>query len=169
MEGDRVAALTVQAAVEGIIDFRQARVADKRWHQRTRILLGGLERSNRLRLLEARLQRHLAFVANARMTEDSWRSHVDASQELMHDILGCLRPWEGRSYEERKRAEIDEGREAYKEAFGWDPQSEEFKQHEAEIIAKWNDPARRVKPETDDEKVTRRLQERSAEKARHGR
>jgi hypothetical protein len=158
LEGDQALTLLVQAAVEGVIDFREARLNDRYWWKRVNVLLKGLERRNRFLSYDAMFRMHLALVANSGLTEESFDKEKQIVQELYYDVIGQLRPWEGVSWKERKKAEVKSLRQQYIDNFGVDPADPAFKEWEAKQIAAML--AGDDDEETDEQRVTRLLHER---------
>jgi hypothetical protein len=76
-----------------------------------------------------------ALVANGSLTENSFTAAKQSARECFEDLMGLWRPWEGRSYVDRKGKEFRDARQAYIAATGMDPLSDEFKKWEAEKIA----------------------------------
>lgn len=119
-----------------MIDFREARLLDPKWWKRVRVLCDALERRTRAKAVKAGLDYHLALVANGSLTEESFEKVQGTAQERYFDLLGALRPWEGKGYLDRKQAEFRDWRQAYIDEFGVDPLDPAFKAWEAEQLAK---------------------------------
>ncbi len=126
-------------------------------------MLGALERRTKRRTLEAAFQFNLALVANSGLTEESFKEQQENGKERYFDLLGTYRPWEGRSYVDRKSTEFKDARQAYIDNFGVDPLDPRFKEWEAQTIAGFGSE---VMTESADELVTRRLRERITGKDR---
>jgi hypothetical protein len=160
LEGDRTASLIIQAAVDGLVDFSQARFRDSRWWSRLRILLRGMQRKVHLTDLHAAYDFQLALMS-AGLTDDGFKQTQENAKELYYDIVGALRPWEGISYTDRKKREFDAHRQSYIDAFDVDPLDEKFKEWEARQIDKIHAGEFDGDDVEDDEaRVTRLLQER---------
>lgn len=162
MEGDRAAVLSVDAAVEGLIDYSKVRLRDPAWWTRWKILVTALGRKKDEKVYDATFRFGLALVANAGLTPDSFRKVQGDAQENYHDLVGTIRPWEGRSFTDRKRREMKDHRQAYIDAYGVDPASPEYKAWEAQQIARIN-AGEFDAPETEtaDQIVARRQRERA--------
>lgn len=174
MEGDVVASLLVDAAVEGLVDFRQARIFDSAWTRRLRVLLDGLQRRKNYVVADAIYKANLARVSNGSLTPDSFSQVQKDVQESFYDLVGTIRPWEGETYGQRKSQEFADYREDYKAAFGWDPYSDEFKEWEVEQIKKYREERhqRRLEQEAEDapfEAALKRVLERQQERKQQGR
>ena len=120
MERDRVAVLTVRAAVNGIIDYRDADIVDRRWWQRWRILVNEMTSQADKELLEHLYSYHLALVSNSGLTEDSFKSTQQSARENFNDLIGILRPWSGRTKTERHSNEYEQFKEDWQRLVGWD-------------------------------------------------
>lgn len=125
-------------------------------------MLGSLERQLRARSLDAAFRYQLALVANGSLSEESFSKSQESARERFFDLVGCWRPWEGKSYLHRKQAEFKDYRQQYIDAFGCDPHSPEFKAWEAGQIRQLEEGAfDPVDADLDaEELVTKRLQER---------
>ena len=126
--------LTVDAAVEGIIDYKEARFNDPAWWRRFRLLIEGLNRRKNYVVADAAYRLQLAKLLVPNLKEEALQETAQTLLERFYDIVGAVRPWEGRSYEARKRSEISDYRQQYEEAFGWDPTDPAFKEWEAERL-----------------------------------
>ena len=136
MDEDRGAVLTVRAACQNVIDFRQARLLDPAWWRRYRIVLNGIAKEDDLELQRNIFNFHLALVGNSGLTEDSFKSSQERARDTFFDIMGLLRPWEGMSAQARKKREVDSLREEYIKEFG-DPSDPEFQRREQESLEVW--------------------------------
>lgn len=139
MEGDAVACLLVDAAISGVVDFTQSRLFDKGWGRRLQLLLDGVGRQKNYVVADAIFRANVAKASNGNLTEESFKQAQKDVQESFYDLLGTVKPWEGESFDDRKRQEFSDYREDYKQAFGWDPLSEEFKEWEANQIRKYRE------------------------------
>ena len=157
MEGDRIAVLTLDAALEGIIDYKQARLGDPAWWQKCRLLITALHRKRQGQADEARA-RYYGSLIGAGLDAKSFKDIQTHLQEAHYDSIGALQPWNGKSFRDRKAEEFKDARQAYIDAFGVDPQDPAFKEWEAQTIAELQ--AASPETETDDERLTRRLAER---------
>lgn len=120
MERDRVAVLTVRAAVNGIIDYRDADIMDRKWWQRWRILVNEMTSQADKELLEHLYAYHLALVSNSGLSEDSFKSTQDSARENFDDLVGTLRPWVGRTKTDRHQNEYEQFKANWQRLVGWD-------------------------------------------------
>lgn len=150
--------------MKGLVNYREAHLDDPAWWRRLRILISGLSRENDRAVYQARLDMQLALVANGRLTDESWEDSQEAAGRLRDDIISTYRPWEGRSFRDRQKKDFKDWRQRYIDAFGVDPNDPEFKEWEANAIAAMQEVS--VEVETDDQRVSRLLQEREVEKAK---
>lgn len=124
----------MEAAALGLIDFKKSRILDSRWWRYLRVILGTLERRGKERSVRAAFDFHLALVANGSLTEKSFEGCQDAAKERYFDLLGTIRPWEGKTYAERKASEFRDARQQYIDQTGFDPLDPAFKAYEAQQI-----------------------------------
>jgi hypothetical protein len=136
LESDRGAVLTVAAGVEGVIDYRDADVLNPAWWRRVRVVTQALERRTRAAAHDATFRFYLAQVANSGLTEESFGKVQDKATEAFYDLVGAHRPWEGKTYLDRKRDEATENRQAYIDTFGCDPYDPRYKAWEAEQLGR---------------------------------
>lgn len=159
MERDRGAFLTIRAATLGVVDFRQARLLELDWWKRLHLLLRGMQVEDNLRLQDASFRFSLALVSNSGLTESSFKASQEDAKSGFYGLLGTLRPWEGKTYEERKAAEYEELRELYIQICG-NPNDPEFQRKLAADQARWQaQQAALTSVETDDQKIMRKLYE----------
>lgn len=120
MERDRAAALTLRSAVLGIIDYRDADWHSPMWWKRWRYLIRTLDEKSYEKLLGDMFQFQLALVSNPRISADDFSATQKEAKEIFADMEGCLRPWHGRSREERKQQQNQIVRELWQEMAGFD-------------------------------------------------
>jgi|TARA_R110000824_G_scaffold82768_4_gene207416 hypothetical protein len=63
---------------------------------------------------------HLALVANSGLTEDSFKSVQESARNTFEEIIGTIRPWEGRSADQRAQTDRDQFRDTFLELGGPD-------------------------------------------------
>lgn len=120
MERDRAAVLTIRSAVSGIIDYREADVLDRRWWRRWRMLINEMATQSDKELLHQLYLYHLALVSNSGLTEESFKSTQQSARDNFEEFVAKVRPWLGRSREERGKTEGEQMKEDWKQVFGWD-------------------------------------------------
>jgi hypothetical protein len=160
LERDRGAVCLVEAHVKGLIDFREANFEDPTWWRRLRAVLAAVNRGRNKEALTALYRFQCALVANSGLTTESFEKVQERALDLRDDIISVLEPWTGQDKEERKTKEFKNHRQRYIDAFGVDPADPEFRQWEAETIAKLQQEQQYV--ESDEERVSRLLRERAA-------
>jgi hypothetical protein len=120
-----------------------------------------MRRKARLTDIKAAFDFQLALLSAPNLTNDSFQRAQETARELYYDIVGTLRPWEGVTYADRKKKEFAHHRQAYIDAFGVDPMDEKFKEWESQQIDKIHaGEFDEGGGESDEERVTRLLQER---------
>lgn len=89
-----------------------------------------------LALLQGVYRFHLALVGNSGLTEESFKKSQERGRDAFNDILGLLRPWEGKTAKERQSREVEDLRQAYIAAFG-DYRDPEWQARQDAAIAAW--------------------------------
>jgi hypothetical protein len=158
LESDRDAVNIVEASVRGLVDYREAQLDDPAWWRRLRAIISTMERDRTREAIRTTYDFRLALVANSGLTEDSWNKLQDLAEESRVDIISTLRPWEGKSYQDRKQKEFKSWRQRYIDSFGVDPADPKFKEWEANAISELQETI--DTEETDDQRVVRLLHER---------
>ena len=125
MESDRGAVLTVRSAVRGVVDYSEVDLFDKSWWRRWRVLVTGMSELDTIDLLKPLFDYQLALVANSGLTEDSFKQAQESARDNFENIVGAMRPWEGRTKEERVESDIAQYKEDWKHFFGWELDDEE--------------------------------------------
>ena len=149
MEGDRIAVLTVEAALRGIIDFREARLLDHKWWRRTKVLLFALERTMSQPIYASHLQLHLTQLLGDKLaqlfggagpeTKDAREKLIEALNATMQNIVNVNVPWCRKDTAETKKQRKDEFakyRQMLIDRTGVDPMDPKYKEWEAAQIAK---------------------------------
>jgi hypothetical protein len=158
LEADRGSVLIIDAAVRGVVDFREARLEDPAWWRRLRTLVDGMVRERDRAIYQAMYDMKLALVANGRLTDESWENARDSASDLKQDIIATYRPWLGRDLQDRQKKEFKTWRQKYIDAFGVDPNDEKFQEWEAATIRDMEKVS--AETETEEARVTRKLLER---------
>lgn len=147
-----------------MIDYRKARILDSKWWRHLRVCSEALERQGRATLLSAALQHHLALVSNSGLTEESFEKSQEAAKEGYYNLVGAVRPWEGRSYVERQQQEAKSWRQRYIDSTGADPCDPKFKEWEAQKIAAWQAKCAKKRDNDPEKKVLQRLRDKARNK-----
>lgn len=124
----------VQAATLGLVDFSQAKLLDKSWQLRLRLLLDGLRVENRKKIKQAQLDYHLGLLALARITADSSGKVQERAQAELRELINLLQPWAARTKEEAEQAQVKGYRDRWRGRWG-DPDSPEIKSKIGEVAA----------------------------------
>lgn len=93
---------------------------DRGWWRRWRILLNEMTSQADREMLQQLYAYHLALISNSGLTKDSFKSTQKSARENFEEIIATMRPWTGRSIEERLSQEQDQIKEDWKYYFGWD-------------------------------------------------
>ena len=105
--------MTVRSAARGVIDYREADILDRRWWRKWRILVTEMSQEDDAKLKNKLYDYHLALVANSGLTEDSFKSVQESARNTFEEIIGTIRPWEGRSADQRAQTERDQFRDTF--------------------------------------------------------
>jgi hypothetical protein len=125
----------VRAAIEGVVDFSKARLHDRRWWQRSWLLLGELLRKEAREEAKAELDLHLATLANARIASDPamFKNASENATRAFERLQRMLQPWSEKQKTGEKEL-VDDLIQNYKQIFG-DPTTAEFKAQEQRDLA----------------------------------
>lgn len=82
----------VQAAVEGVVDFRQAEPFDPKWHQYLRLILSGLARRNRRELRQLLFTQAVAVYTARQLKQEQIEEVGQKVSDLYHDIRETYYP-----------------------------------------------------------------------------
>lgn len=156
MATDRGAVLTLRAAARGVIDFRAARVRDRRWWRRVNALIDASADADDLVVVEAGLRFNLALVGNPSLTEESWGKVRGAALEDYDEVVRLCRPWDHQTRAERDGRKMTDLKELYKQVIG-DPDDPEFQKVIAAQVADMLRPAEAA--ESVDAVIARRSRE----------
>jgi hypothetical protein len=78
----------------------------------------GLDWQDREKVVLAQHDQQLALLGNGGITEESFQSAQRGVREAYYDLVGVLRPWEGRTFVERKQKELAGLTAMWAEEFG---------------------------------------------------
>ena len=120
LERDRAAVLTLRAAVQGVVDYRKVDLHNPIWWKHWRYRVKAMDEKAHETLLHHALEFQLALVSNSRISSDDFTKVQREAKELFSDIEGSLRPWLGRTKQDRKERTAEEFREMWKVAAGFD-------------------------------------------------
>jgi hypothetical protein len=120
LERDRAAVLTLRAAVQGVVDYRKADPHNPIWWKHWRYLVKAMDEKAHETLLHHALEFQLALVSNSRISSDDFTKVQREAKELFGDIEGSLRPWLGRTKQDRQTRDVEDFRAMWKEAAGFD-------------------------------------------------
>ena len=124
--GDRAAVLTLRAASKGVLDFSKTDLHSPSWWKNWRYLTRVLDTEDRGELLRRAYEFQLALISNARLAEsDNFTAAQKRAKDIFYDLEGNLRPWLGRTKEDRDIREREQYREQWIAHFGFDPDDAE--------------------------------------------
>ena len=100
------------------------------WWKRWRYLIQAMENETQEKLLRETFRYQLALVSNSRISPDDFTAVQREAKELFNDLEGNMRPWIGRTKENRQADQYTTFREQWKQLAGFDPSDKE-------AVAKW--------------------------------
>ena len=100
------------------------------WWTRWKYLIRAMEESSREKLLHHAYEFQLALVSSSKLSSEDFSKLQKECKELFADLEGSLRPWLGRSSEDRHTKDVVSFKEQWKALMGFDPDDLEAK-------AKW--------------------------------
>lgn len=100
------------------------------WWARWKYLIRAMEESSREKLLHHAYEFQLALVSSSKLSSEDFSKLQKECKELFADLEGSLRPWLGRSSEDRHTKDVVSFKEQWKALMGFDPDDLEAK-------AKW--------------------------------
>lgn len=107
MESDRGAALIIQAAVKGVIDFSKANTSDRLWWHKLKWILNGIENENINKIQE--LKFHLnASVLSYKDEEKQFEHHWEKANEHITYLYNGLFTWNKQAIEKKNVQKMHE-------------------------------------------------------------
>jgi hypothetical protein len=100
------------------------------WWTRWKYLIRAMEESSREKLLHHAYEFQLALVSSSKLSSEDFSKLQKECKELFADLEGSLRPWLGRSSEDRHTKDVGNFKEQWAAMMGFDPDDLEAK-------AKW--------------------------------
>jgi hypothetical protein len=119
------------------VDYRKADPLDPTWWKHWRYLVRAMDDATHEALYQRAYEFQLALVSNSRISAEDFTRVQKAAKELFGDMEGHLRPWLGRTKDERAGKEAETFREQWKAVAGFDPQ-------DREAVAAWGEELRKV-------------------------
>lgn len=116
--------------MRGTIDYSKADLHSSMWWTRWKYLIRALEEDSREKLLYHAYEFQLALVSSSKLSSEDFSKLQKECKELFADLEGSLRPWLGRSSEDRHTNDVVNFKEQWKALAGFDPD-------DAEAKAKW--------------------------------
>ncbi len=107
--------------MRGVIDYKDADSHNPMWWKRWRYLIQAMEAETHESLLQVAYKFQLALVSNSRISPESFTEVQREAKELFSDIEGSLRPWLGRTKEDRQAEQYTMFQEQWKTFAGFDP------------------------------------------------
>ena len=101
------------------------------WWTRWKYLIRAMEESSREKLLQHAYEFQLALVSSSKLSSEDFSKLQKECKQLFADLEGSLRPWLGRSSEDRHTKDVVSFKEQWKALMGFDPDDLEAK-------AKWD-------------------------------
>ena len=83
----------VEAAVRGIVDFRQARFFDPAWRRRLHLMISGLQDLNRREELRKEQDYYTGLMAVPNLEPDAWKQITATLDDVRLQLDASYRPW----------------------------------------------------------------------------
>jgi hypothetical protein len=123
--------------VRGVVDYTKTDQHNPTWWKHWRFLIRAMDDAEYGDLLQRAFEFQLALVSNPRISADDFTATQREAKEIFRDIEGALRPWLGRTKEDRKAEETKTFKQQWEELAGWsiddkdamDEWAQEIKQH----------------------------------------
>ncbi len=126
-----------------------------------------MNRLSELEALKAAFAFQCALIANGNLVAESFKEAQERGRTLYHQILDILQPWATDAEAEAHLGKIGGLMDAYRQIVG-DPNDPEVQKKLAEAAVILERRAQEAPPETEDERVTRLIRARDAERRRKG-
>jgi len=84
-----------------------------------------MDEAEHTELLNRAFEYQLALVSNSRTSSDDFTKTQKIAKGIFEDIEGVLRPWLGRSKEDRKTHEVDDFKQMWEALAGFSPDDKE--------------------------------------------
>jgi len=126
--------LSLRAAVDNVIDFREARIHDPNWWRRYYWLMGEMDRQQALQQKQLAFLLDNALLANSALRPESFQSLQEGNHKRLTELWTMLRPWAIAG--SQKATSLDKMRELYIQKYG-DFTSAEWQAREEAAIKKW--------------------------------
>ena len=97
------------------------------WWTRWKYLIRAMEESSREKLLHHAYEFQLALVSSSKLSSEDFSKLQKECKELFADLEGSLRPWLGRSSEDRHTKDVGNFKEQWAAMMGFDPDDLEAK------------------------------------------
>lgn len=114
-----------------------------------------MDESEQRELLSKAFKYQLALVSNPRTSADDFTKIQREAKEIFADIEGALRPWLGRSKEDRRANEVAEFKSLWEEMAGFNPDDKEALAAWADEINKHTEAAAKTRNAAAEEEATR--------------
>jgi len=124
----------IQAACEGMIDFRQADLRDPWWWRKLRVVIDYVGRQVSAKLAEHKFQFNLAVLSYL-THRDTLEMHWDSAEMLRSRLCRKLAPWLKVGPEDVKET-LKEMRDRYIETWG-DPNDPTYQAEMQRLIQHW--------------------------------
>lgn len=115
-----------------MVDFSQARLLDRRWYLKLRLLLDAIEADNVMRLREMAHRQHCAAL-NYEAGQEAFDHHWEAADEVRDRARRALFPWLKDDAGSGRRSIAEVMREQYLRVFG-DPSRPEAREAERQLL-----------------------------------
>jgi hypothetical protein len=106
-------------------------------------------------LLQRAYEYQLALVSNSRISPEDFTKVQREAKDVFSDIEGSLRPWLGKTKEDRKTRETQEFKEQWEAIAGFNPDDKEALDRWSQEIKQHTSAAQRKRMETEQAEMNR--------------
>lgn len=124
--------MTLRSAVEGVIDYSKADRYDPSWWRQWRFKIQTMYDAYDQTVLQHAFQFNLALISSSKIKPEDFGKVQQVAKELFEDLKGSIRPWTGKTKEERTKNESQQFKEDWKRITGIDTD-------DPEAMAEWED------------------------------
>lgn len=110
--------LAYQAALHGVVDFKNSDLHDRRWQQHLMLRLSGLHAQRQAEAIRTKVDFCLADMQAHSGDEENYARAREATLDLVEAYCTLLQPWQPKNEKRQTRAVIDRLTTAWESVFG---------------------------------------------------
>lgn len=147
--------MTLRSAAKGVIDYSEADFHSPSWWRRWRYLLKTMAEVEHGELLRAAYDFQLALVSNSKLSPENFQKVQQDAKDQFADLESLLKPWMGKTKEDRQAKEARQFAEMWEEVAGFSVKDEEAMQAWEDKVQEVTKQALVGKQEADEEERKR--------------